>query len=68
MTKIAKRPVGRPRASDAEATKFVTLNIPLQAKKDLEAIKEHLERQVGFSVSLSDTVRHLIKLHSGRAK
>lgn len=68
MTKIAKRPVGRPRASNAEVTKFVTLNIPLQAKKDLETIKENLERQVGFSVSLSDTVRHLIKLHSGRSK
>ncbi len=68
MTKIAKRSVGRPRSSEAETIRFVTLNMPLQAKKELEAIKESLEKQIGFSVSLSDTIRHLIKLHNGKFK
>lgn len=68
MTKTAKRSVGRPRSSEAETIKFVTLNMPLQAKRELEIIKESLEKQIGFSVSLSDTIRHLIKLHNGKVK
>jgi hypothetical protein len=68
MTKTAKRSVGRPRSSAIEPIKFVTLNMPLQAKRELETIKEGLEKQIGFSVSLSDTIRHLIKLHNGKVK
>ena len=41
---------------------------PPKAKRELEIIKESLEKQIGFSVSLSDTIRHLIKLHNGKVK
>ena len=64
MAKSVKKTVGRPRK--AEPHKFTTINIPIDVKKELEAIKEKLEKEIGFSVSLADAVRYLVKHYNLR--
>lgn len=64
MAKVAKKTVGRPRK--AEPHKFTTINIPTDVKKELEVIKEKLEKEIGFSVSLADATRYLIKHYNLR--
>jgi hypothetical protein len=61
MIKAVKK-LGRP--PKAEPTKYVSVHIPIASKKELDAIREKIEAQVGFSVSMADTILHLIKTYT----
>ena len=65
MVKPPKK-MGRP--AKAAPTQYANLHIPLASKKELDAIREKIEAQVGFHVSFSDAILHLIKMYANASK
>jgi len=64
-TKTAKKP-GQP--VKIQPARYVTVSIPIESKRGLEAIGERLEEEMGFGVSLTDVVKYPIKNYTDHNK
>jgi len=61
-----KRKPGRPKKV-TPPTRFIPIGIPAECKADLEEIRDELANRFGFSVSLGDAIRYLVRYHNGPA-
>jgi len=60
MTNAAKK-MSRPKKK--EAMTFVTINVPVHCKIELDEIRHKIADNLGFGVSYSDAILYLINRH-----